>query len=372
MLRNSIAAVAVCLAPFLATAQSSTPSYSLLHLGGGLGAFTGMAMNNRGMVAGYVGDYQSRQAAVWDGTQLRLLSAPPGSQSIGQDINNAGVVVGSTEFYLGSSSFERYATVWSEAGAATTLGSGDAWAINNSGSIAFGNRINQSADGLLLHANGQLETTPGIRRATSMNERGDVIGDAFSSNGTSALWDGESTTFLKAPVWYATWGLGINNRGTVVGALEWLPGDGFVQFATGAFVWDGQDYRILDGFDGFSFDAAWSINNRGQIVGDSAPCVVLPWGNRECEQTRGVLWEGNSFFDLNQLLDQSGAGYRIVSAHDINDRGQIMADAIDQSGQRSTVVLTPVPEPTTYALMACGLAMLVVRFRRRSSHSLQF
>ena len=66
--------------------------------------------------------------------------------------------------------------------------------------------------------------------------------------------------------------------------------------------------------------------------------------------------------DLESLLDASGQGWTLHFAHDINDRGQIVATGIFNDVPQA-VLLTPVPEPA--ALMLLPVAGLALLRRRR-------
>ena len=68
--------------------------------------------------------------------------------------------------------------------------------------------------------------------------------------------------------------------------------------------------------------------------------------------------------DLNSLID-SISGWELEQAIGINDAGQITGFGWI-GGQRHAFLLTPVPEPATFALLALGLPFLVGRNSRRS------
>jgi probable HAF family extracellular repeat protein len=53
------------------------------------------------------------------------------------------------------------------------------------------------------------------------------------------------------------------------------------------------------------------------------------------------LHDGTTMRDLNNLLDATGAGWTVVYAWDINDAGQIAAQAIHPDGYDHAVLLTP-------------------------------
>ena len=67
--------------------------------------------------------------------------------------------------------------------------------------------------------------------------------------------------------------------------------------------------------------------------------------------------------DLNTLIDPL-SGWELSAATAINDAGQITGYGVI-GGQNHAFLLTPVPEPTTLALLALGLPLLVGRNLRQ-------
>ena len=64
--------------------------------------------------------------------------------------------------------------------------------------------------------------------------------------------------------------------------------------------------------------------------------------------------------DLNSLVELQNGAFR-ADATGINDRGQIIANASDGHAY----LLTPVPEPETYAMLLAGLSLMGLIVRRR-------
>ncbi len=102
---------------------------------------------------------------------------------------------------------------------------------------------------------------------------------------------------------------------------------------------------------------ALGISPTGTIVGVSGAIS----GNA----TRAFVTDTTSLTiqDLTSLLDISFAGWTILSADDVNSTGQIIG--VGQFGGVShAVILTPVPEPSTWLLAA--VAALPLAFHRRT------
>jgi probable HAF family extracellular repeat protein len=122
----------------------------------------------------------------------------------------------------------------------------------------------------------------------------------------------------------------INNWGQIVGASD-LASDN-----TGhAFLWqDGvmADFGTLTG--DFS-SAAFGINNKGQAVGQSC--------NSDFSVCRAFLWQTGAMTDLNALIP-AGSSLFVISGDDINDSGEIVGIALDQNGVPVAFQVVPCDE----------------------------
>ena len=103
-----------------------------------------------------------------------------------------------------------------------------------------------------------------------INQRGMVVGTAmyFGGASTAFVYDPRTDTFVPLPSepGYATWGIGINDAGVVVGHIEDIEGPD-IGYAD-AFVYDKGVMTRLS-FPGAVYTEARGINNRGIVAGNA-------------------------------------------------------------------------------------------------------
>jgi probable HAF family extracellular repeat protein len=100
------------------------------------------------------------------------------------------------------------------------------------------------------------------------------------------------------------------------------------------------------------------INDAGVVVG------VFNFDYEDPFPNRGFIYRDGQSVDLSTLAD---GGWTIFEANAINDAGQIVGTGSSggQSGFRRPVLLTPVPEPASFAALA--LPCLLLKRRRVST-----
>lgn len=207
-----------------------------------------------------------------------------------------------------------------------------------------------------------------------LNDRGEIVGSTKIGVGYSHAFQWRhgklQNLFNRDEATTPDAAHGVNNRGDVAGALanqpfvlhhgRLIPLKGFKgtyggealsvneRRQTAGYVWSNSPVRengygpryyqlaclwtphrscLLGTLPGAIGSEAHGLNNRGQVVGES--------GNR------AFLWQGGKLIDLNKLIRKT-ARFALVNAESINDRGQIVVEALQGNVPRR-FLLTPVP-----------------------------
>jgi probable HAF family extracellular repeat protein len=196
-----------------------------------------------------------------------------------------------------------------------------------------------------------------VSGAEDINRHGHVVGSASVNDdfrwSHAFLYDGGGMRDLGTfgGNYSAAWGL--NDAGYAVGyaATANNAADHAFLYANGVL----QDLGTLGGTYSFAND----INNSNQVVGNSN--ILGDAG------THAFLYSSGGMTDLNALIDPA-SGWTIHFAYGINDLGQIAATGC-RAGQcvalRLDVAALAAPEPSTWATLLCGLAVLIISLRLR-------
>lgn len=339
-----------------ATANAVTPpTYSITSLGEG----TAWRVNESGQVAGW-SNLANRAYLYTPGIGQTLIDPSPYAiSSIAYGINNAGTVVGYSNF-AGSGGSQPFKFTLDGGLQTLPLPSGApsylrANAINDLGSIAGDQWYYTSATG------------------AQMSPQGLNVLDVNNSNLFAGLNYNYATGHSTAALWSATGGLqtfgsiggntsrfmAVNNSGMAVGYGEnrW--------FTEHALIYDGQSLVDIGAqFGDRTFSQAYGISESGLAVGRFTPGGQ--YGNGPMHAFAYSSEYGA--FDLNNALAAGqGEGWLLVSAQDATSDGRIVGWGV-LNGTMSAFMLTPVaavPEPSTAMQASLGLVLLASWFVRQ-------
>jgi probable HAF family extracellular repeat protein len=339
--------------------------------------------------------------------QITDLGTLGGTTSYAFGVNIHGDVAGSSTTASGAEHAFLYHN-----GAMTDLGvlnTGDtfsrAYGINDSG-IVVGQSLGATSSPFYYSA-GQMHFVGSLGgnygSANKINNAGQIVGISADQNGVTHAFRDTSGTMtdlgsLSAASNYSI-GYGINSSGAVTGyATTDAQGD------YDAFLYNGGPLQDLGNLGGSS--RGFAINDAGYVVGDSiidasgnqrvflwhngvfmnlgtaAGAISVDGGNlNNLNQVvgtlgfgaglinHGFLWSNGVMTDENNLLP-ANSGWVLRDAQAINDLGQIVGFG-DINGQEHAYLLSPVPEPSTVALIATGgITLAFLMWRRRGNSAL--
>ena len=343
-MRGSLASrpVAISIAAFFAGAALSLagggpPSYTAQFLTPGLSAVNAAGMNESGDVVGT----STTGTGAWvshGGAPAELLPLPPGAAfAFANEINDAGVIVGSAGFAYPGYGF---ATAWLPDGAGgytiqqfgTLAGDiySDAIAVNNAGDI-----VGYSRDGMFRHPvlfsspGGIQDLSPtGVSDPSAINEERVLVDH---SNPTQRLdLDTMDVEELDSPGsgYNSSWAEAINESGQVAGFVINTSSGNCLSHA--ARYTDGVGWEVLSGCG--QSNSVRSMNDFGDVV---MQLNVAPY----------VRFQGIGTFLVEDLIVAEVGHWFVIngSGLTINNARQIAVPATNpDTGQSGIVLLTPI------------------------------
>lgn len=270
------------------------------------------------------------------------------------DINSAGAVAGTTWTDTGPR-----ATVWQN-GAGQRL---DIW-------DSYGNVINENGDvagagggSAFLYSAGEITCIEAgtWSAAYDVSNAGQVVGYGFQGSGIfhAFSWTASGgVRFLGTLGGRHSYAQAVTHGGIIVGSST--NGAGYLN----AFVYNGEMSNL--GTLGGTKSAAYDVNGAGHVVGLSTDAAG---------RSRAFLWRDGVLFDLNNGID-SDSGWTLEAAYGINSRGQIVRAGtlnghstgfildpavVQRAGFRAMPVnqnIEAVPEGDTWIMFCSGIVFI--------------
>jgi protocatechuate 3,4-dioxygenase beta subunit len=290
------------------------------------------ALNDSGQVVGYSNASPGYVPVLWTvssagaATATTLPQSPAGDQ-IALDINNAGTILYNHYTRTASGTFTKLTP------ATPATPDDGAGRINNAG-MAVGTRGGKV---FIWHSDGLTgDTVPIITSAKpwDISDKGTVVGITTTDKGSRPFeYAGGKVTLLPVPADAVIFNqaMAVNNGDVAVGM--YTPPSG----AHHAALWKNGVFKDLGAQQpADQFSIAYGINDAGTIVGDAG----FAW----------VSTDGATTHDLNTMVNLP-AGVKLITAHAINNTGEIIGEANTISGIRA-YLLKPLSTPPGGASIA--------------------
>ena len=264
-----------------------------------------------------------RRAFLWDDgvmTDLGLLSGD--EESTARAINNAGLVVGTSESGVIAGFGVYHAFEWNGSmSPLPDLGSGQSWVndVNNSGlMVGYAPDPSVTRDRVVTWQSGAI-TNVGASEGHSYN-RGYGVSDGGLLAGFAWNLFSPNDAILFAGGWVTIGGFGqfqnaeasdVNDNGTACGLMAFPSGNWHAALWTQA---EALDLGVLPGMDLGNLS---DVNEAGHAVGSSYTDVA----------SRAIYYDGETMRDLNELLP-AGVDVLLWEANEINENGDIAGVAL--------------------------------------------
>ena len=310
-----------------ANALAAPLQYQLVNLGSSSAYSYAEGLNDLGQVVGIWEPSAYNDGFIYsysNGTR-QIVSLPTDTQL--NAINNSGVAVGWFGGLQGEGFSDTNGSLNYPLPVSASYSSPQA--INAAGQITgyatFGNRVDP-----FIYSNGNGTDLGFAGAAYAINSNGEVVGTLGpGANDAFTYINGQKTDIGVPSGALDAIAHGVNDSGEVVG---------YSQGQAGFFAWlyNNGVYTSLGTLGGVGGEAM-GINNAGTIVGYAASAST---GQNAFVDYGGVM------YDLNDLLDSSGAGWTLTEAVAINSNGWIIADggsSMVNNDRTGAVLLIPFP-----------------------------
>jgi probable HAF family extracellular repeat protein len=371
---NSIittAAAAACTTLAVSTASGQAYQITPLESPQGVADVFVRGINNLGQIVGYtVDDVGHSHATLWDSPtnyhELPTLATGTNAHAEAYRINDAGQIVGLSRTAGGSN----HAAYWDASGIVDigTLGGPSSFAndINDAGvvvgSAGAGPTGSRSfswtkAGGLVDHGNFNTSDNQQYAGYNGINNNGLMVGTAYRLftpyKATMGRAGDRAPTNISPPGQFtAGMAMAVNDAGTIVGWQDGPNGTG------GPAIFNGDSTVQFLGNFGLGDGQALDINNAGQIVG-----FAVGFDNDGNQQNKSFLYEHGQMTDLMTLVQDPGWTL-LFEATSINDRGDIVGAGV-YNGEIRGFLMTSVPEPAGAATLVLAGGAILARRRRR-------
>ncbi len=283
-------------------------------------------LNDEGMTVGYATGELGSRAVRWsrDGKVTELPGL--GGSSVAKQINSRGTATG----YVSTPSGRQFAALWDASGRLTVLPSlpgyqkSEANAINDNGTVvgaAFNGEYYEPPYRPVLwdrqNRITELPLPPGYEygAASLINKHGRVAGfvaSEHSDHWRAVRWDRKrNVRVLETLGGPASWVMGMNDRGAMVGRADWAP------YRWGPVRWD-RDGRVTElplAEPGRHAGFALKINDHGVAVG------IRDFGPPD---TAALRWDRAGRVTALRSLGGSIGSAAVA----INDRGTVVGDCL--------------------------------------------
>jgi probable HAF family extracellular repeat protein len=316
---------------------AAEPSYELFDLGALIDPHSyALAINQAGQVAGYGRTARGARAFLYRDQAMQELGPLRATNSYATSINLFGHIAGFADQIEGVRAFVFQDGLLRQFESLSDIDH-YAFGINDSGWVV-GHFSTADGDEAFVFDGSAVSGLGGLGGSNSyayaINGRGAIAGSALPAGIQTlhaALWDGgqlfDLNQFVPGSGWELEEARAINDQGL-------LTGFGWFQGSQHAFRLNGRTLTDLGTLPGATASRGLGLNNRGEVVGS----VTIGAGT----QTRAFLWSDGRMEDLNDLIS-GAAGWQLREARGINDAGQIVGWGSFRNEERAFLLLPSQP-----------------------------